>query len=237
MLSAIGLGDVVIPAISHATISTSPLRIMPTALWGMRPVRWVLIFGLVLSTTAALEFNSMSLSPDRAISSAERAAALWAADNTPPDAQFAVVTGDPTGVEGEQEWFPVLSGRASAATPQGAEWLGSKQWTLLYQANVDLQACATSTADCLKRWSRSHHTTLDYVFLPKGQLRGSASPPDCCVLLRDSLRQTEGVVVTYDGPGATIFRWVTDHPTAVRSEASSPWIPTLGRREWGAQLG
>ncbi len=206
MLAAVGLVDVVIPALSATTWSRSAPSLLPPALWRARSVRWVLIFGLAITTIAALVFAASPVSPDRAVSDSVRAAATWTGRHTTPGAQFAVVTGEAAGWEGEQEWFPVLAGRVSQATPQGTEWLGAGRWRQLYLANAALQACASEDARCLLTWSAQQRIPLQYVFLPKGQLRGPTSPPDCCSSLRLSLRASPAFVIVYDGPGATIYR-------------------------------
>ncbi len=205
MLAAIGIVDVVLQAVSRVRVPSDDRALLPLGVWRARSARWILIVGLSVTTLSALEFNILPISPDRAISQSERTAAFWVRDHIPTGATLAVVTGDSSGIEGEQEWFPALSGRTSIATPQGMEWLGATVWARAYSENIDLQACAGGTAACLVSWAVVHGVDLQYVFIPKGQLRGSGSSPDCCSTLRASLATSPDFVTLYDGPGASVF--------------------------------
>lgn len=211
MLAATGLIDGVLPTISGRCRAVPHMpsddeTLLPPTIWAIRPARWVLIFGLAISTLSGLITTTTADSPDYAVSADVRSVASWVRANTPTDAQFVVVTGDAGGNEGEQEWFPVLSGRVVLATPQGREWLGGQAWKTAMAADEGLQACAAADAACLGTWSITYHEALDYVFIPSGQLRGPTSPADCCRSLRDSLRQSPGFTVVFEGAGGSVFR-------------------------------
>ena len=209
MLAAVGFVDAVVAAVVRTSAPIprgSPDRLVPAGIWTVRAGRWTLIFGLVFTTFAAMYAGLLAGSPDRAVPDAVRSAMAWPADNTLPGARFAVVTGDQSGILGDQEWFPVLSGRISQATVQGTEWLGPGAWTRANEVNGALQECASGTVACLEQWSARYDITLDHVFLPKGQLGAPGSPADCCGTLRESLAGSPHFRLVYDGEGATIYR-------------------------------
>ncbi len=214
LAAAYGVVDVVIPAFLR--VSNDGDALMPDALWRTKPIRDGLLVVLYIATLGWLVFDLTSLSPEHALPAATREAYQWVAGNTPADARFAVITGDPAGLEGSQDWFPALTSRVSEATPQGVEWLGATKWRATYDDNVALQACAAETAGCLLAWASARGNAPDFVLLPKGQLNGSGSPADCCSPLRQSLLESRQFSVAYDGPGATIARWLPDPVGIIR---------------------
>ena len=81
-------------------------------------------------------------SPLHGLDTEQQAALQWAGENTADDAVFAVVTnGTYWENDGVSEWFPALTGRRSAATVQGNEWLGPEMWQGQQEAYDGLQAC------------------------------------------------------------------------------------------------
>jgi hypothetical protein len=116
-----------------------------------------------------------------------------------------VVTGRQWYEDATSEWFPYLAGRRSVATVQGFEWMGASAW----QAQVDLSSAlrdqATDTVASLEDWARRYGVVYDFVYVPKGRLGEVISAPDCCVALRQTLRQSDSFGIVYDGPGASIF--------------------------------
>jgi hypothetical protein len=206
LAAAYGVVDVVVPA--FVRVSHYGDGLVPNIVWRSVPVRDGLLVVLYLATLGGLVFDLSSLSPDHPVPTATREAYQWVAGSTPADARFAVVTGDSAGLEGSQEWFPALTSRVSEATPQGVEWLGAAKWRSTYDDNVALQACATETSGCLRAWASGRGAAPDFVLLPKGQLNGPGSPADCCSSLRQSLLESSQFTVVYDGPGATIVRWL-----------------------------
>jgi len=99
----------------------------------------------------------------------ERATMGWIARETPPDSRFLVF--QPHGNDGwwsdrVVEWFPVLAERASAATPQGREWLGDFRRTI--RKYEQLQNCADATVTCLEGWEKRFDERHTHVYVPKG---------------------------------------------------------------------
>src|SRR5487761_1509650 len=112
----------------------------------------------------------------------DRAAMVWAADNTPRKSRFLVVPTAPSAAQepiGEQdwvsEWFPALTGRRSVATVQGREWLPDFAETV--SSDDKLSVCAQRDAACLDSWASKSGRSFDYVYLPKA---ASADGAQCC---------------------------------------------------------
>ncbi len=140
----------------------------------------------------------------QALSAERRSAMAWVATNLPPDARVLVLTGGEWSSDADSEWFYELTHRVSAATVQGAEWLGPGAYhehQVVYQT---LQQCADKGAGCVTAFLRLW--PADYLYIPKGHLQGPSSPPDCCAAARDGLRSRAGFQLVYDEEGATVFR-------------------------------
>lgn len=145
-------------------------------------------------------------SPLHALSNEQVQAIAWAGEHTPRDAVLAVVTGSKQWeIDAASEWFPAVSGRRSAGTVQGAEWLDHAAWQRQQEAYESLQVCAVDALPCVLAWAERYEVPLTHVFLPKGQLDGPTSPPDCCRAPRHSVELVSGSRVVYDGPGATVI--------------------------------
>ena len=167
---------------------------------GVSVVAVLIAVELVLGGAAALRTDGHL----QAISRQRRTAMAWVRGNVPQDARVMVLTGGEWSSDADSEWFYDLAGRVSAATVQGAEWLGPGAYhehQVVYQT---LQQCATKGAACvaafLSLWP------ADYVYIPKGHLQGPYSPEDCCTAARGGLATVVGFNLVYDGAGATIFR-------------------------------
>lgn len=140
----------------YDAIGTGILRIAPEAVLHSNAVRGVLLVALIwtgfngvgLVYERMVPFDSM---PPSAVSTM-----AWLKANTPPNAQFAVVSGAgwPRDVYGE--WLPALTDRVSMATIQGLEWKGPAEWDSRLRKYDELQECAKSDAECVAAWIRAH---------------------------------------------------------------------------------
>ncbi len=137
----------------------------------------------------------VSLSPD------ERAAMIWAGENTPVGSTFFVASGGnawPT--DRIVEWFPALSGRISVNTPQGYEWTPNKGFLgRIFRYNFGV-SCAWSDGYCLDRWSIGTGATFEYVFV-----RADHESDTRCCLLADYLLTDSRYTLIFHNDGAAIY--------------------------------
>jgi hypothetical protein len=115
----------------------------------------------------------------------DRAAMTWIREETPADARFVVLSGEIWSRADEAEWFPHLTGRVSAMTMQGREWL--PDWQQLDDERRRLEACADRA--CIDDWLERND--VDYVYLAD----------DCCPRLAGLMK---GAVVHREG-SATLY--------------------------------
>jgi hypothetical protein len=123
----------------------------------------------------------------------------WVATATPPESRFLLVTPDGWANDKASEWFPVLAGRRSIATPQGYEWLPDRAFDRMMKLHDAAHECGYRTTRCLDEWQERGGEPFTHVYIPKhpwGQ---------CCTTLLDSLAEDAGYGLVYDGPGATIY--------------------------------
>lgn len=103
--------------------------------------------------------NDISLTPYDA------EAMEWVKTNTSQDGVFLLVTGELPLRDAVSEWFPALTGRVSAATVFGYEWIADPPFASRVRAYNSLQACMYEDADCLERWAKENGVSFDYVLI------------------------------------------------------------------------
>jgi hypothetical protein len=182
---------------------TSPLAHVRQHPMGAAAVVAILT-GLVLAN----DYSGLRTStPLHGLDSHQQSALVWAEENAPDEAVFAVVTGGTFWEDDAvSEWFPAVTDKRSAATVQGYEWLGLEAWQRQQAAYEDLQVCATDVLPCVVAWADQYGEPVTHVFLPKGYLHGPLGVADCCPAPRHSVELVPGARVIYDGPGATVIQ-------------------------------
>jgi hypothetical protein len=191
MLMAVAVMEVILPSAG---------RLVPARKWARPMVVTGLLGAGVLSSLAT---GYSEATPMHGLSESDREAMQWVDANLPDDARFVIVTGLDWWNDSTSEWFPAIAHRHSVATAQGYEW--TSQFSDKRAAHLTLQSfCAHRLADCILSWEQVFDEQADYVYVPKGQLAGLASPSDCCPAIRESIRAMFNVV--YDGDGATIAK-------------------------------
>ncbi len=159
MLAALGLAEVVLPALQASgrgdagqSVQVSPIE------------RNILLYLLLYTVFSAYQFG-FQLS-GAALSEPERDAMLWVKENTPEDARFLVLSGaNSVACDATSEWFPALTGRRSLFTIQGAEWMKGDEFKPFIREAVALQSCAGDDPSCIDGLVDS--TEYDYVYLSK----------------------------------------------------------------------
>lgn len=185
-----------------ATLESEP---MPRWLRSHRAAAVVVTLMLFVALRTASRGAADPSGPMHGLADGHVAAMEWVRENSDPGARFAIITGRPWESDYLSEWFPVLAGRRSLATVQGAEWTGLEAFLDRLAMHRQLEGCARRTAACVDEWIDRWATEPVYVFVPKGRLYGPGSPGDCCPALRDTLLASDRYRLVYDGPGASIF--------------------------------
>jgi hypothetical protein len=133
----------------------------------------------------------------RVLSESERSAMQWIKQNTPGDGKFAVISGDSNAFcDPVTEWFPALTGRQSATTIQGTEWLLGNKFGKNMALSHALQACIDEGVECFTRESEKLGKPFDYVYI------SVASATKNCNLSEDSALATRGLILSLENaPG------------------------------------
>jgi hypothetical protein len=156
-------------------------------------VIFIPLIAMGVANSPLRNFGNVDLGPH------DRAAMLWASQETPESSRFLLITGLPQwSADSISEWFPALSGRVSVATPQGSEWLPDREFARRLETHATAQACATANGACLDRWSHESEIAFSHVYV--AQARKS-----CCSELAAALRSDPNYTQIYDGPAAWIF--------------------------------
>src|SRR5258706_3944724 len=123
------------------------------------------------------------------VSKAGRDAMQWAANNTPKDSKFLVITGEPNGFcDSTSEWFPALANRQSLATLQGNEWLKGKNFSKYATHIRNLQACGKKGLDCILQEAGYFASNFDYLYI-------SLSSPTTTCNIKDDSDSTRGLIL------------------------------------------
>jgi len=139
--------------------------------------------------------------------SADQVAAMdWVAAETDLETRFIVASTVVWGADEVSEWFPAVAERQSVATVQGSEWLGTDGFRAQRARHLAVLTCTPRKDTCMAEWSAEADLADAWLFIPKGQLNGPLSAPDCCPALRETVRDSALYEVVYDGEGATIAR-------------------------------
>lgn len=106
--------------------------------------------------------------PRQFLSVDNREAMMWIKNNLPANSQFLVISGiNGPGEDYISEWFPVLTGSTSLATPQGMEWISGRDFSRLWQNHDQLQTCGGREVVCLEEWAEENQEQLQFVYLNK----------------------------------------------------------------------
>jgi hypothetical protein len=100
------------------------------------------------------------------------------------------------------EWFPVLAQRESVATVQGYEWVPGGVFDERQELHDKVQGCWYADVECIVHWRQASGVEYDYVYIPKHEWG------QCCEGVVETLRTDSRFEQTYNGPGATIYRYL-----------------------------
>lgn len=126
-----------------------------------------------------------TLLAERHVSLAERDAFQWIKENTPANRAFLVITGETNGFcDSVSEWFPALTGRRSAATLQGNEWIRGNNFGEFIADTQALQSCANKGLECILRESKRFESDFDYLYVSLNPPTSDCEPTDASSLTR-----------------------------------------------------
>jgi hypothetical protein len=129
----------------------------------------------------------------------QRDAMAWVATHTPPTSAFVVASGAAQWIADPVDaWFPALTGRASVATPNGAEWLPHGEFARRVRMYARLKRCSAIDEECLDSLVTACGARFTHVYVSKP---ASPAAPGPAAALAGGNR----FVVVYDGPGATVY--------------------------------
>lgn len=201
MLAAIGLAEVIIPALqSSVKREAEPSEVvLPVE----RYVFFYLLLYLIFSAYQfGLQLSYATLYPQ------DQKAMRWARENTPSDARFLVMTGSTSvSCDSVLEWFPALTGRRSLFTVQGAEWTKGEEFVSFIQATNDLQACFDEDPACVE--GLIDPSEYEYVYLSKVLRVDNCKPLPAARVFTyfvESVRADSRYEVVYETEGVMIYK-------------------------------
>ena len=158
MLAAIGLLDVVLPAIVGRMNEDQPEQLVAAE----RNIFIYLALYLLFSTYQfGFQLSQATLyRPDRE-------AMAWVRQNTQAGSRFLVLTGTTSvSCDSVLEWFPALTGRQSIYTVQGTEWTEGGNFSAYVRSTYPVQEClASGDAACLD--AVIDRAEYDYLYISK----------------------------------------------------------------------
>jgi hypothetical protein len=200
MLAAIGLLDVVLPAIAGRMSEDQPERLVPAE----RNIFIYLALYLLFSTYQfGFQLSRATLYPP------DRDAMIWVRENTPVDSRFLVLTGTTSvSCDSVLEWFPALAGRQSIYTVQGTEWTEGGNFSAYVRSTYPVQEClsAGETACLDVALDRSQY---DYVYISKVLRVNNCVPLDLPRTFRSFLRsmgEADGFDPVYETDDVVIYQ-------------------------------
>lgn len=201
LLAALGLSDVVFPALARLAGQEPQAEDWVTFL-NTRKGLWILGYVLLLTLVNAVlniqTLNQLVLTPDN------RTALNWVAVQTPADSHFLTLGWQENAMLSPLlEWFPALTDRNNLSTVQGREWLTGKEHFLVrLNAYPDLYACLYQDASCLEKWAAQQGDTFNYVYLDLAPAPGQAPQESA---LSVSLTQSGQYDLVYKTASVLIF--------------------------------
>jgi hypothetical protein len=160
MLAAIGLVDVVLPALLAGTGNEM----------GNSDYVSVREFGLFVYILCFLAFSTSQFGlqlSGTTLSVPDRQAMNWVRENTSVDSKFLVLTGtNAITCDWVLEWFPALTGRRSIFTVQGTEWTKGADFASYVRSTYEVQRCLTdSDLSCLD--AAVPRSEYDYIYMSR----------------------------------------------------------------------
>ena len=199
MLAAVGLVDVVFPALKS---NVQPDEAGEQVSKVERNVFLYLLLYLVFSTFQfGSQLSNATLYPP------DQSAMKWVHENTPAKARFLVLTGTSSvSCDSVLEWFPALADRHSIFTVQGTEWTKGADFNEYVRSTYAVQECLASDAvSCLD--SAVSRSAYDYIYVSKFLRMDSCNPlprPQSYPYFLETLRANSGFKIVYETDGVLV---------------------------------
>ena len=203
MLAAIGLVDVVLPAIQAITgVRQEPANIEHISSTERNIVIYLLVYLLFSTYQFGFSLSNATLFPP------DQEAMTWVRENTPEESRFLVLTGTTSvSCDSVLEWFPALTGRQSLFTVQGTEWTQGSNFNDYVRSTYAVQNClASEDVACLdKAIDRSEY---DYIYVSKRLRVNNCIPtvtPQTFPFFLKSVGNAQGFQAIYETDGVVVF--------------------------------
>lgn len=201
MLAAVGLADVLLPALQASRRKEAELSNQVSSI-----ERNVFLYLMLYMVFSAYQFGFQLSSA--AVQESDLEAMDWVSENTADDARFLVLSGTGSvACDSISEWFPALTGRRSLFTVQGTEWTKAEEFKPFIREVVALQMCSRESPECVA--SLVAPVEYDYMYLSKN-LRAENCEPlpvhQSFLYFAEQARGDGGYEVVYETDDVVIFK-------------------------------
>lgn len=158
MLAALGLTEIILPALQFKQHGAADVRVVPQGAWPFGI--FLLIYLLVAGYASAFKiYDRVTLTPSQV------AAMEWVRENTGPEAAFLILSGNQPLLDPASDWFPALTERVSVATVFGYEWIRDGDFARRISQYENLQNCRNQAEACLDAWREESDKDFTHVFI------------------------------------------------------------------------
>jgi hypothetical protein len=202
MLAAIAFVDVILPGLVF--LKEKAQENFDESNWSIYFMKNV---GIKIALTALIFYAffgavlSDQVYPKVSLTTSDRDALSWVAENIPQQSRFVILTGEPEAfADSVAEWFPVLAKSISLSTVQGYEWMPDKVFQTKMNEYYALQTCMGKTYECVEEWGMETKQDFEYVLISQNGLAGVENP------LVVSLAESATYQLEYQEGDVVIFR-------------------------------
>jgi len=201
MLAAIGLADVLLPALQTSVKKDAERSIQVSSI-----ERNIILYLMLYMALSAYQFGfQLSVA---ALPPSERDAMGWVKQHTPEGSRFLVLSGATSvACDSVAEWFPAVAGRQSLFTIQGTEWTLGDDFKPFIREAVDLQECNRDAPACIE--SLVNKSNYEYVYFSKILMAENCEPlplPLSYAYFVEQVRRESVNEIVYETDQVMIYR-------------------------------
>lgn len=204
ILAAMALDDLIIPGLNQIAMKTQ--QISPRRKSQGFPVIGQIFAALCIFIPFLMGFvTSLSEHPILAsVNPAELEAMQWVKSNTDPGSSFVIINPSIDWyVDRVGEWFPAMTGRHSATTLQGMEWLPNKEFVKQRWYYSNFKRCIMKGEACLLLWAEQTDTQFTHLFISKSECTWNSE--NCTDFFIQSMEDTAVFKKVFENSGVVIF--------------------------------